>query len=307
MNAKTISKFVFLLLLVQASCCFAQNNLDALLTPADTLNKPRRTAVILSESALAGIAFAGFYQSSYKNYTKTDFGFVDNSAQWLQMDKAGLVFSSYHIGNAAANALQWSGVSKKNQLLYGATLGFVFLSTLEVFDGYSKQVGASWTDVAANAAGTGLYVSQELLWNEQRIVPKFSFHASPYAAVNPNQLGTSFTNQIFNDYNGQTYWLSVNLHSFFKQSKIPKWLNVALGYGAEGMITANDLLVNTVFFPEKERTRQFYLSFDVNLTKIPTKNRILKTIFSVFNTLKIPAPTFEINSRGASKFRLFYF
>jgi hypothetical protein len=31
----------------------------------------------------------------------------------------------------------------------------------------------------------------------------------------------------------------INLNSFAKTTKIPKWLNVALGYGAEGMITGN--------------------------------------------------------------------
>ena len=306
MNVKTISKLVFLLLM-QVNCCIAQNNIAAFLRTSDTLNKPRRSAVLLSETALAGIAFVGFYQSGYKNYTKSDFGFVDNSAQWLQMDKAGHVFSSYYIGNAAANALQWSGISKKNQLLYGATLGFVFLSTLEIFDGYSKQVGASWTDVAANAAGTGLYIAQEKLWNEQRVVPKFSFHASPYAGANSNVLGSTFTDQIVKDYNGQTYWLSANIKSFYKNAKIPGWLNLAVGYGAEGMITANEELVNTVFFAEKQRTRQIYVSFDVCLTKIPTKNRSLKALFSILNTIKIPAPTFEINGRGETKFRLFYF
>jgi hypothetical protein len=35
----------------------------------------------------------------------------------------------------------------------------------------------------------------------------------------------------------KTYWLSVNLHSFSKAQKIPKWLNLAIGYGADGMIT----------------------------------------------------------------------
>jgi hypothetical protein len=44
---------------------------------------------------------------------------------------------------------------------------------------------------------------------------------------------------MLKDYNGQTYWLSVNLHSFYKGSKIPKWLNLAIGYGANGMLTGN--------------------------------------------------------------------
>jgi hypothetical protein len=37
----------------------------------------------------------------------------------------------------------------------------------------------------------------------------------------------------------------------FKDSKIPKWLNVALGYGAEGMITGNKRSTsNTAYNPK---------------------------------------------------------
>jgi hypothetical protein len=138
-------------------------------------------------------------------------------------------------------------------------------------------------------------------------VPKFSFHTTPYASARPTVLGSSATEQILKDYNGQTYWLSVNLHSFSKDSKIPKWANVAFGYGAEGMITGNDEFVNTIFLPESKRTRQFYFSFDADLTKIQTKSHLLKTVFHVFNSIKIPAPTFEINSRGSFKFHYLYF
>src|SRR5690606_41103423 len=108
----------------------------------------------------------------------------------------------------------------------------------DLFDGFSKEWGFSWGDVMANAAGTGLYVGQELLWNEQRITLKFSFHQTKYAQQNPDKLGNGFLEEVLKDYNGQTYWLNFNLHSFFKESRIPKWLDLSLGYGAYGMINA---------------------------------------------------------------------
>lgn len=288
-------------------CLYAQNSVNNFLKPSDTLNKSRRNAVIISETVLSAGVLIGLNQLWYADYPKSDFHFINDNAEWLQMDKAGHVFSAYHIGKIGKETLEWSGVSRKNQLIYGATLGFVFLSAVEVMDGYSSNWGASWGDVAANASGTALYVSQELLWKEQRIIPKFSFHTTPYAAVRPNVLGDSWNEQILKDYNGQTYWLSANVHSFFKQSKIPKWLNVAVGYGAEGMITGDEAFVNTVFLPEDERVRQFYFSLDVDLSKIETKSHVLKTIFSVFNTIKIPAPTFEYRADGKVKFRALYF
>ena len=294
-------------MLVTTITGFAQSEINNFLTPSDSLNKSRRNAVVLSEAAISAGILVGLNQLWYSDYPKSDFHFINDNAEWLQMDKAGHVFSAYHLGRFGKEALQWSGASRKRQLIYGSTLGFAFLTAVEVMDGYSSNWGASWGDVAANATGTALYVSQELLWKEQRIIPKFSFHTTPYAAVRPNVLGSSLNEQILKDYNGQTYWLSVNVHSFFKTSQIPKWLNVAFGYGAEGMIAGDDALVNMVFLPEKERLRQFYFSFDVDLSKIETKSHVLKTVFSVFNTIKIPAPTFEFRDDGVVKFRALYF
>lgn len=289
------------------SSVMAQSNFDNFFKPADSLNTPRRNGVIISEVALTAGGLLALNQLWYADYKKSDFRTINDNADWLQLDKAGHVFSAYHIGRFGKEAWQWSGASRKSQLIYGSTLGFVFLSAVEVMDGYSSNWGFSAGDIAANFGGTALYVGQELLWKEQRITPKFSFHTTEYASARPNVLGENLPEQILKDYNGQTYWLSVNMYSFFKGSKIPKWLNVAVGYGGEGMVTGRDVLVNTTFLPESERVRQFYFSFDADLTKIETKSHFLKTVFSVLNTVKIPAPTFEFRDDGAVKFRYLYF
>ena len=286
---------------------FAQNKFDNFLKPADSLDQNKLKILILAESALVTSGLIGLHQLWYKNYPKSDFHFINDNSEWLQMDKVGHVFSSYHIGRASAESFKWAGASKKTQLIYGATLGFSFLSVVEIFDGYSAEWGASTGDVIANASGTILFIGQELIWKEQRITPKFSFHQTKYASLRPNVLGSSFSEQIMKDYNGQTYWLSANIKSFCKNSKIPKWLNLAVGYGADGMITGNETQLNTFLLPQQTRMRQFYLSFDVDLTKINTKSHILKTFFSIFNTIKIPAPTIEINSSGKFKFHSLYF
>ncbi len=285
----------------------AQNSIENFLKPSDTLNKKRLKTLVISEVAIGSATLIGLNQIWYADYPRSNFHFINDNAEWLQMDKVGHVFSSYHLGSFGANALKWSGASRKSQLIYGSTLGLAFMTIVEVFDGYSANWGASLGDVAANISGTALYVSQELLWKEQRIVPKFSFHTTPYSSARPNVLGSSVPEQILKDYNGQTYWLSANIHSFAKSSKIPKWLNVAVGYGAEGMITGNDEFTNMIFLPESERYRQFYLSLDVDLTKIETKSHFVKTILTIFNSIKIPAPTFEIRGSGGTKLHLIYF
>lgn len=286
---------------------FSQSKIESFLTPSDTLNKKRQNTVIVTETALASATLLGLNQIWYADYPRSKFHFINDNNEWLQMDKVGHMYSAYHLGRFGAEMLNWSGADQKKQLIYGAGLGFAFLTAVEVLDGYSSQWGASPGDIIANATGTGLYVSQELLWKEQRIIPKFSFHTTQYASMRPNLLGKSLNEQILKDYNGQTYWLSVNLYSFAKESKIPKWLNVAFGYGAEGMISGNVHDDIPISVENPERYRQFFLSFDVNLAKIDTKSHFLKTIFSVFNTIKIPAPTLEYSANKGFKAHALYF
>lgn len=284
----------------------AQSKFESFLTPSDTLNLPRRNAIIISESSTMGLSLLGLNQLWYADYPRSKFHTLNDADEWLQMDKVGHVFSSYQIGRAGANILNWSGVSKKNQLVYGSTLGFTFLTAVEVFDGFSEEWGFSWSDMAANAAGTGLYVGQELLWEEQRIALKYSFHQTKYAPQRPDKLGEGFIEEMLKDYNGQTYWLSANVHSFFKESQIPKWLNVAIGYGADGMLTGKSETVNNLIISH-QRKRQFYLSLDVDLSRIETKSHVLKTIFEVFNVIKVPFPTLELDDRGVLKVHPVYF
>jgi hypothetical protein len=118
--------------------------------------------------------------------------------------------------------------------------------------------------------------------------------------------------RLLKDYNAQTYWLSFNLKSFLPARNIPKWLNVSIGYGAEGMFGGYENLSydkdGNVDFDRRDikRYRQLYLSPDIDLTKINTKSKALKTVFEVFNVLKFPAPALEL-SNGSLKVKAIAF
>ena len=112
---------------------FAQNLVDNFFKPADSLNKKRQNTIILSETVLASGILVGLNQVWYADYPKSDFHFINDNSEWLQMDKVGHLYSSYHLGRFGSEMLQWSGSSKKNQLLYGTGLGFVLLTAVEVW------------------------------------------------------------------------------------------------------------------------------------------------------------------------------
>lgn len=275
---------------------YGQSKLNSFFKPSDTLNIPRRNSVIIFES----VVFVGGIIQLNKIFNKDQFSsncsFINDNSTCLQMDKAAHIFTSYQIGNISYNLLNWSGVSKKNKLIYGAGMGFVFLTTVEVLSGFSKNSNASYGDVIANAGGTTLFVFQDMLWDEQRIIPKFSFHSSRFVSSNIKTMKT----QIESEFDGQTFWLSANIQSFLKKSKVPNFLNIAIGYGVEN-------LDNSTSNSNNEQYRQLFLSLDVDLTRIKTKSHLLKTLFSVFNTIKVPAPTIEFSRNNQLKWHFIYF
>lgn len=293
-----------ILLLAVGSPLFSQSGINQFLKPSDSLNKSRRNSVIITEATLATATLIGLNQLWYKDYPRSSFKTINDSGEWQQMDKIGHVFSSYQLGSFGASALDWAGVRKKDQILYGSTLGLGFLTAVEIMDGFSEEWGFSWSDMAANFAGTGLYIGQELIWKEQRILIKYSFHRTHFAKQRPDKLGNGLAEEFLKDYNGQTYWLSANINSFFKINGLPNWLNMAFGYGADGMLTGE---TNDMLFLNQNRTRQYYLSLDVDLSRIRTNSNLLKTIFSIFNVIKVPFPALELNSKGRIKMHLLYF
>lgn len=272
----------------------------------DTLNITKFKTVVATETVLYTGTMIGLHQLWYKNEPSTSFHYFNDNQQWLYMDKIGHSMTSYYVGKIGYNALRWSGVGEKKSIWYGGTLGLMFLTSVEVFDGFSKEWGFSGGDMAANVMGTGLFISQQLVWKEQRILLKYSFYPTNYAEKRPNVLGENFLQQSLKDYNGQTYWLSVNVASFLSnETRFPKWLNVAVGYGADGMLGGrNNLFIsNNKYFDYStiKRQKQFYFSLDVDLTRIKTNNQLLAGFLNTFGFIKFPFPALMLEESGSFK------
>ncbi len=278
--------------------------------PNDSIHKGRLTGVILTTSVLYVGSIAGLYQMWYRDYPQSSFHFIDDNKEWMLMDKLGHVTTSYWIGRIGYQALRWSGVDRKKSIWLGGSLGFVYLTTVEILDGFSTEWGASSGDLIANAAGAALFIGQQLGWDEQRILLKFSYSPTDLARYRPDLLGNTSLQRVLKDYNGQTYWLSANIHSFLhKESRFPDWLNVAFGYGADGMLGANSNpdMHEGVPLPYYDRYSQYYLTMDSDLTKKKTRSETLKLILTMIGFIKIPFPTIEFNKHDKARFHWIYF
>lgn len=250
------------------------------------------------------MAHAGLSQLWYKDYPKTSFHFFNDNKEWQQMDKFGHAYSSYYLGIAGIEAAKWAGVPKNRQWRW-ALFGSIFQDPIEIWDGFSAGWGASAGDLAANTFGTLLSAGQHALWQEQKVHMKFSYHFTGYAPLRPNVLGSTANERLLKDYNGQTYWLT------YSPIKKKKWIGLALGYSASGMVGGDDnvwvdknnVVQDYAYIP---RYRQYFLSLDIDFTQIPTKSSTLKTVFLILNGIKIPAPAIEL-SRGKLQGHWIYF
>lgn len=262
--------------------------------------KKRRALVTTLQGVGYGISMIGLNKIWYQGYPKSDFHYYNDKGEWLDMDKVGHAYSAYSLSRLSYRTWQWAGLKPQKAVLLAGLSGIVYQTVIETLDGYSSQWGWSWADIKNNAMGVGWWMGQELLWKKQRIRLKFSAHYNQYDDIQLQQrtnqfFGSVFTERLFKDYNAQTYWLSANLHDFNKQVPVPKWLNIAVGYGADNMFggygnswpTAN----GSIYRDDIVRFPQWYFSLDVDFEKIPTHKKWVKSLFFVLNAIKFPAPT----------------
>lgn len=273
----------------------------------------KKRKILLSSAAIgtASVGTTALYFAWYKDYSIHQFHFFNDAPEWLQMDKSGHILTNYQISNAGYHACKWAGYNEKKSIAIGGISSIAYMSIIEIMDGFSDGWGFSWSDMGANATGVAVFCSQQYFLKDQAVKLKFSFHQSNYWQYRPSLLGENLVQQFLKDYNGQSYWLSFNIASALsKETKFPKWLNIAIGYGANGMISGRDdyviIQTNGTNIIGGDRYRKMLLSVDIDLSKIPTKSKILKKAFQTINWIKIPAPAIELNKNGINGHWLYF-
>lgn len=301
-----------------------QNKFSDLLVPSDTFNRHRFWLLLGTGTSSYVGAIALLQNLWYAQYAQSSFHLFNDEGEWMQMDKVGHLISAYQGSKWVYGAMRWSGMKNKNAAWFGMGVGTAFQATIEILDGFSSEWGFSWSDIAANTTGCALFGIQQAVWDEQRVVLKVSNTPRKYPLTvvrsidgaktttirdRTNDLyGDNYTQTFFKDYNQIIIWVSVNPKSFYKNSRLPDWLNVAVGYGAENMYGGykNEWPAKAPVFrlsdTDYPRYRQCYLSLDIDLSRIKTKSKFVRTLARTFNFVKIPSPTVEFNTLGKLKF-----
>ena len=290
--------YVFLVFIVFNANC--KSSIDS-----TQIDKKRLNTVLIGSGAAYATALVILNEAWYKDQGRTDFHFFNDNSQWNQVDKIGHFYSAYQLSRIGKQLFLWTNMSEKKSAIWGSVMSQAIMIPIEIIDGFSAEYGFSWGDIGANLLGSGFFLSQELLWKEQKIKTKFSFHRTEYANLRPEVLGDGFFEELLKDYNGQTYWLSFDIYALGNfNNKIPKWLNIALGYGAEGMVYGReeDNVANGY-----ESYRQYFVGIDFDLSHIKSRKKVIKSLLFVADMIKFPAPTLEFSSKNRVNFHWLYF
>lgn len=303
-----------------SSSLFAQDSLTIVREPVSIRTVPNKKRVwLVAGGNVVGYssAMVGLYSAWYKNYPQSGFHTFNDFGEWKQMDKVGHFYAAYIESRGSMEMWRWTGIDRKKRIWIGGMSGAVYQTVIEILDGFSSQWGWSWGDFGANMLGSGALVAQELAWDDQRIKLKFSFHRKTYDQPDLDHrsdviFGRTTGERLLKDYNGQTYWASVNLKPFFPKSNLPDWLSVSLGYGAEGLFGARSNLAKdeagAVIFDRRDipRYRQWFLAPDIDLSKIKTNKKAVKFMLTFLSAFKFPMPSIEY-SKGGFKLHALHF
>lgn len=269
---------IFLVCFIQLNQLFSQE-------PLDTFQNKFSCKLWRFGSIAAGSAISLTWLSYewYKPYSTGKFHFFNDGNEWGGMDKLGHTFTTYYTSKFLEEFLMpcyYPGEKDKVSKL-SAFIPWGYMLTIETMDGFSNGWGFSLYDLAANTAGTFLYISNAHLYG---FTLKFSYKNSSMATLRPEIFGKNLAENILKDYNGQVYWIG---YSPFKENAKFSFVSFCLGYSIENYYTSHK---------DQHTLNQIYLAPDIQWTKIKTHKKWLLQTFKILDVIKLPFPSLLIQN-----------
>ena len=251
---------------------------------------------IVGGTLVSGMVAVQIYQANgWWKDNRRPFHFQEDLKYGLHVDKLGHFYGASALTFMIDKSLLWADMPESHAILWGAAGALAFQTFLEVEDGLSTW-GFDRVDFASDLAGSFWPVAQYHIPALQNYNMKFSYHKSDLL----NEPGGSgFKGQkhlVFDDYEGQTIWLSVNVHNLLPDAVSgfwPAWLCLAPGYGARNIAGAHPY-------------RVYFVALDLDTRKIiPSDTPFLKTLGEVLNFIHLPMPAVRV-SPGAVWYGVYF-
>ncbi|MCS7229843.1 MAG: DUF2279 domain-containing protein [Candidatus Kryptonium sp.] len=251
----------------------------------DSISKPVGEKINYTKLAIVGLGTVGvmgvihvYQQNAWWSGQRRSFHVVNDWDYALNIDKIGHFYGANLISNLFASSLQWAGVEKKKSMIYGAVLGSVFGLYVEFEDGFATQWGFSPGDAGANILGAWYPIAQHYV----PFLKNFNFK---WSYIPTSQLRSGKKKIFIDDHEGQVMWLSISVNNFLPkeiEKFYPDFLNIAIGYGVRELDGLGG------------GKREFYISLDYDLEKLPGDGWFLKLLKKNLNYIHLPAPAVRL-------------
>mgnify|MGYP005836990401 FL=1 len=237
-------------------------------------------------TTMAGIHI--YQQNGWWKDNRAPFHFREDLVYGLSVDKIGHFYGADLLGYIFRKSLLWANMNEEQALWYGTAGGLAFQTFTEIEDGFSAW-GFDRVDWLCDLGGA--------LWTPVRYYfpflrtfdLKMSYHPSDLLG-NPGGVGFKGQEHLMvDDYEGQTFWLSVKIENILPESIKDYWpdfLCFAFGYGVRG-VAASD--------PHS----MYFIAPDIDFLKlIPQSTPILRTLSEILNFIHPPLPALRIYPRA---------
>ena len=253
---------------------------------ADTNQVHSPRLALVGGALLSSMVAIHFYQQNgWWKDNRSSFHFQEDLVYGLGVDKIGHFYAAHVMGFMISKSLEWANYDEERALWIGSAGSLLFQTYVEIEDGFSTW-GFDRIDFVTDLAGAAWPIARHYAPALQHLDLKVSYHSSPLIG-SPG--GAGFRGQqhlVFDDYEGQTFWLSVKVHGMLPQQLQqvwPEFLCLALGYGARNVA---DVAPYPVYF----------LALDLDVTKVlPQKSGFLRILSEALNFIHLPMPAVQVS------------
>ena len=240
--------------------------------------KGGRLAIVGGVTAASIVAIHEYQLNAWWKGARSKFHVREDLIYAKNVDKLGHLYAANLLTFTFSRSLQWCNVPDESALIWGAVGATLFQTYVEVEDGFSAYWGFDRVDFAGDVVGAWYPVLQKYVPALQNFNFKFSYYPMNQGA-HSGIPGQTFT--IFDDYEGQTMWLSLTMKNLLPRpvaSVWPGFLSLALGIAVRNNESPNRYLV-------------FFLAPDLDMTKIiPCDTWFLKSLGEALNFVHFPMP-----------------
>jgi len=256
-------------------------------------SKPTYNVNYLKLATITGVTAGAFWwlhnyqKNAWWSGQRGKFHFQNDWEYAMSADKTGHFFDGALLQAIYRGALEWAGFSPTASTWLGAAFSIAYMTDIEIEDGFATDWGFSMGDQICNVAGA-LYPVAQFYWKPLRSF-NFKWSYLPSEDITSGKKNGAF----LDDYNGQTMWLSVNVHDFLgkKAKKFwPDYLNIVTGYGVNH------------YQEYDKRYADYYVGLDINWERIiPGNSKFMLWFKNVINHFRfLPLPALRFNKDGVT-------